>query len=90
VFCCSLIDKFVDRGEAANHGITDALDLCQSLTAMVKDGKSLKLRIHEFETEMRERTSWAVLMSRQACLDAHDFSSLNADSAILARRAVKA
>lgn len=78
------------RGEAANHGITDALDLCQSLTAMVKDGKSLKLRIHEFETEMRERTSWAVLMSRQACLDAHDFSSLNADSAILARRAVKA
>ncbi|KAG4411684.1 hypothetical protein IFR04_015182 [Cadophora malorum] len=78
------------RGEAANHGITDALDLCQSLTAMAKDGKSLKPRIHEFETEMRERTSWAVLMSRQACLDAHDFSSLNADSAILARRAVKA
>jgi hypothetical protein len=35
---------------------------------------------------MRDRTSWAVLMSRQACLDAHDFKNLNEGSAILARR----
>jgi len=43
--------------------------------------------IEKFETEMRDRSSWAVMMSRQACLDAHDFKSLTKDSAILARRA---
>ncbi len=42
--------------------------------------------IEKYETEMRDRTSWAVLMSRQACLDAHDFKNLNKESAILARR----
>jgi hypothetical protein len=36
-----------------------------------------------YETEMRERTRRAVLLSRQACLDAHDWDQLNEDSAIL-------
>jgi hypothetical protein len=55
----------------------------------VKGCKSQKTEIEAFEREMRDRTSWAVRMSRQACFDAHDFKSLNKDSAILARRAVK-
>lgn len=43
-----------------------------------------------YEEEMRERTSEAVLLSRQACFDAHDWKSLNADSAIIARRLERA
>jgi hypothetical protein len=39
---------------------------------------------------MRGRTSKAVLLSRQACLDAHDWSRLDENSAILARRALPA
>lgn len=76
-----------DRGEAANHGITDAHLLHDHLLAVSKGKVPQFESIQQYETEMRERTSWAVLMSRQACLDAHDFKNLKKDSAILARRA---
>ena len=79
-------DITTDRGEAANHGITDAHQLCDRLIAVSKGELSQQEAIEQFELEMRQRTSWAVAMSRQACLDAHDFKSLNKDSAILARR----
>jgi 2-polyprenyl-6-methoxyphenol hydroxylase-like FAD-dependent oxidoreductase len=76
----------VDRGEAANHGITDARLLHDQLVEVSKGEISQADVIEKYETEMRDRTSWAVLMSRQACLDAHDFKNLTKDSAILARR----
>jgi 2-polyprenyl-6-methoxyphenol hydroxylase-like FAD-dependent oxidoreductase len=75
-----------DRGEAANHGIKDAQKLCEKLVDIMKGGHDQKTKMIAYESEMRDRTSWAVMMSRQACLDAHDFKSLNKDSAILARR----
>lgn len=78
-----------DRGEAANHGITDAKHLHDHLMKVKQGEVDQQQAILDFETEMRERTSWAVLMSRQACMDAHDFKRLNKDSAILARRAEK-
>ena len=56
------------------------------LVALRKGGSTQVQAIHTFEAEMRERTRWGVLMSRRACLEAHDFKSLNKDSAILARR----
>jgi hypothetical protein len=56
------------------------------LLALSKGEISQAEAVEKFEGEMRERTSWGALMSRQACLDAHDFKSLNKDSAILARR----
>ncbi|RDW77439.1 hypothetical protein BP6252_05492 [Coleophoma cylindrospora] len=77
------------RGEAANHGITDARHLHDHLLKTHQGEIIQKDAILEFEKEMRERTSWAVMMSRQACMDAHDFKRLNKDSAILARRAEK-
>lgn len=53
----------------------------------LKQGEHTQVQaVEKFESEMRERASWGALMSRQACLDAHDFSSLDKDSAILARR----
>ena len=75
----------IDRGEAANHGITDAQMLHDQLLDVSCGRLSQVDAIKLFETEMRDRTSWAVLMSRQACMDAHDFKNLNKDSAILAR-----
>ena len=44
--------------------------------------------IVEYEEEMRERAAPAVLLSRQACLDAHDYHGLNENSAVLKRRAI--
>ncbi|KAI1357287.1 hypothetical protein F5Y08DRAFT_346910 [Xylaria arbuscula] len=79
------------RGEAANHGILDAYKLCETLEKVDsrERGWTLGHAVSEYEAEMRERTSAAVLLSRQACLDAHDFASLNEGSAVLKRRAVR-
>ncbi|KAF4634436.1 hypothetical protein G7Y89_g3680 [Cudoniella acicularis] len=77
------------RGEAGNHGIMDALKLKDQLLRVREAEVSQKSAVDDYENEMRERTVWAVKMSRQACLDAHDFKSLNKNSAILARRAQK-
>ena len=44
--------------------------------------------IDEFEKEMRDRTTRAVRLSRQACVDAHDWSRLDETSAILTKRAI--
>ncbi|OJJ08363.1 hypothetical protein ASPVEDRAFT_89588 [Aspergillus versicolor CBS 583.65] len=76
------------RGEACNHGILDAVHLVEAIEK-VYAGKNSKDAIDEYEAEMRERAQAAVLLSRQACLDAHDWESLNENSAILKRRALK-
>lgn len=75
------------RGEAANHGITDVKYLRDLLTEASKANLSPREAVGNYEEEMRGRSVWAVMISRQACLDAHDFKRLNKDSAILARRA---
>lgn len=77
------------RGEAANHGILDALRLCQVLDGVYKGDRSREEAILKYETELRNRTSAAVLLSRQACLDAHDWAGLNENSAVLKRRAIE-
>ncbi|CAF3568889.1 unnamed protein product [Fusarium graminearum] len=76
------------RGEAANHGILDAYRLTKALEAVYNQEEDCKKAIDEYETELRERTSVAVLLSRQACLDAHDWEGLNANSAVLKKRAI--
>ncbi|XMA15831.1 hypothetical protein WAI453_008622 [Rhynchosporium graminicola] len=73
------------RGEAANHGITDVQLLCERLFKVTIGESSQKEPINHCEAGMRERGSWAIIKSRQACLHAHDFKSVNKDSAILAR-----
>lgn len=76
------------RGEAANHGILDAYLLSRRL-AEARDGRATQAQaVAAYEAEMRERTVPAVLLSRQACLDAHDLHGLNEDSAVLKRRAI--
>ncbi|KAK8922885.1 putative FAD-dependent monooxygenase [Metarhizium anisopliae] len=81
------------RGEAANHGMLDAYNLVQSLKKMYSGEVSRKAVVDEYEEEMRDRTGGeegAVMLSRQACLDAHDFHGLNEKSAVLKKRAIKA
>ncbi len=76
------------RGEAANHGILDAYILARRIEEVYAGGKARAEAIVEYEEEMRERAAPAVLLSRQACLDAHDYHGLNENSAVLKRRAI--
>ncbi|KAJ5298080.1 hypothetical protein PENANT_c039G06734 [Penicillium antarcticum] len=78
------------RGEAANHGILDAYRLMQAIERIHSGSSNPSAAINEYENEMRDRTSRAVLLSRQACKDAHDWSRLDETSAILTKRAVLA
>lgn len=78
------------RGEAANHGMLDAYHLWQALKKTYTQQTPGPAAIDEFEREMRTRTRHAVGMSRQACFDAHDWSRLDENSAVLSKRAVNA
>ncbi|CAI7572840.1 unnamed protein product [Penicillium manginii] len=76
------------RGEAANHGLLDAYHLSEAIEKIYGGSSLASDAINEFETEMRERTSRAVRLSRQACRDAHDWTRLDETSAILTKRAI--
>ncbi|KAB8293043.1 hypothetical protein EYC80_007405 [Monilinia laxa] len=74
------------RGEGANHGILDAALLIDQLKR-VKAGKiTQKEAIYAYEAEMRPRTHEAVLKSRQAALDAHDWDALSESSPAIGGR----
>lgn len=78
------------RGEAGNHGILDAWHLLRQIKAVYTGEKTRAEAIDTYEKEMKERATPAVLLSRQACLDAHDFHGLNENSAVLKKRAINA
>lgn len=78
------------RGEAFNHGITDAARLSEGIVEAYQggyDADRLQEAVDRYEAEMRERTCEAVLLSRKACLDAHDINNLEADSPLVSKRA---
>ncbi|KAI9746357.1 MAG: hypothetical protein M1818_000069 [Claussenomyces sp. TS43310] len=75
------------RGEAANHGMTDAARLASQLVAIYEGKISPKEGIEQYEQEMRPRCHDAVLLSRRACLDAHNLNELKPDSPVVAKRA---
>jgi len=76
------------RGEAANHGIMDAFELSEALDDVYNGNVGLSQAISVYEATMRERVRPAVQLSRQACLDAHDWARLDETSALLTRRAI--
>ncbi|KAK7958677.1 Aromatic-ring hydroxylase-like protein [Apiospora saccharicola] len=76
------------RGEAANHGILDAYLLVKAITSIHNGEMEQKDAINAYEAELRRRTQPAVLLSREACLGAHDYDALNENSAVVRRRAV--
>lgn len=83
------------RGEGANHAVVDAgrlIDLLKPLYEADEPIKNdvMKAAMQEYEEEMVERTALAVLASRQACMDAHDFKRLNDQSPLVRRRLMRA
>lgn len=77
------------RGEAANHGIMDAAKLVDKLVEVHEGKVGLREAVDDYEEEVRARTRPAVLLSRKACIDAHDWkTAMGGESPLLARRAV--
>ena len=65
----------------------DAANLAEALKAVCDGKASLREAVSAYETEVRKRTVPAVHMSREACLDAHDWGKLRSgNSPILAKR----
>ncbi|KAJ5817876.1 hypothetical protein N7447_007884 [Penicillium robsamsonii] len=67
------------RGEGANNAIVDVLDLVKRVD-MHKPGsfdtEALKSSLAAYENDVFTRAEPSFLNSRQACLDAHDFSKI--------------
>lgn len=76
----------LDRGEAANYGLLDAFDLYNALHAIHAGKKEKNTAIGEYEKELLARSRAAVILSRQACLDGHEWGRLDGSSPILAAR----
>ena len=74
------------RGEGANHGILDAALLVDQLKKVKAGEITQKEVIDAYEAEMRPRAHEAVLKSRQAALDAHDWDVLTENSPIIGGR----
>ncbi|ETN42650.1 uncharacterized protein HMPREF1541_01807 [Cyphellophora europaea CBS 101466] len=70
------------RGEAANHGIYDAVKLVWELTRWRAGEQSLEQGLQQYQDEVVQRTHEAVLLSREACLECHDIDSLSEESAV--------
>ncbi|KAF2007434.1 FAD binding domain-containing protein [Amniculicola lignicola CBS 123094] len=75
------------RGEAANHGMMDAAKLKDQLKLWHEGKLDQQEAIEAYEKELIKRGHDAVLLSRQACLDAHDIRNLHADSPLVSKRA---
>ena len=60
--------------------------LLPALEANDEKSGALEKGIKDYNEEMITRTQPAVLNSRQACLDAHDYKSINNRSPLIARR----
>lgn len=80
------------RGEAANHGILDVEVLlghiCKVITRGGAEGygEGWGGAVAAYEEEMIRRTAAAVLTSRRACLDAHDYQRIGEESPLVNKR----
>ncbi|KAL8708411.1 MAG: hypothetical protein Q9220_006701 [cf. Caloplaca sp. 1 TL-2023] len=84
------------RGEAYNHGVADISVLLSNLLSAIpsvsEDGREIpsqstfKQAIDAYEAEMIQRTAPAVLTSRRACLDAHEYRRITDQSPLVSRR----
>ncbi|CAH0003184.1 unnamed protein product, partial [Clonostachys byssicola] len=81
------------RGEGANHAIVDVLDFVESVGPKFRNEDvgcdSLIESLNAYERSVVERARTGVLASRQACLDAHNWSRITSESPLLTRREMK-
>ncbi|KAJ5248617.1 hypothetical protein N7468_000068, partial [Penicillium chermesinum] len=80
------------RGEGANNAIVDVLDLVKQVD--MRDAQSftsgkLAASLAAYEKALFSRAEPSFLASRQACLDAHDFSKITEGSPLVAARVLK-
>lgn len=78
-----------DRGEGANHAILDVLDFKEILKPFLTQHSNpheVNKAIAHFYARIADRTRPAVLASRRACLDAHDYARINVTSPLLSKR----
>lgn len=68
------------RGEAANHGITDVSDLFKEVDQYFEGKITWNNAVSNYCAVVKARAGEAVLLSRQACVDAHDMSKIKVDS----------
>jgi 2-polyprenyl-6-methoxyphenol hydroxylase-like FAD-dependent oxidoreductase len=80
------------RGEAANHGIADVHLLVSHILPVLTKTNTESGEISEackaYTRGMVERAAPAVLRSRTACLDAHDYKKINDDSPLIQKRVI--
>lgn len=74
------------RGEGANHGILDAALLLEQLKKIWTGECEIAEGVGVYEKEMQERTHVAVLRSRQAAFDGHNWEAINDESALIGMR----
>ncbi|KAH6954300.1 hypothetical protein DER45DRAFT_632682 [Fusarium avenaceum] len=77
------------RGEGANHVILDVEDFVQRVVPVLKKGgevADLRNVLDEYEKAVVQRTRPAVLASRRACMDAHNWKMISEKSPLLTRR----
>lgn len=80
------------RGEGANNAIVDVRDLVKHVDMQNPgsfESDALSTALTSYEKEIFTRVQPSVLNSRQACLDAHDFSKIVAGSPLVAARVLQ-
>ncbi|THZ14444.1 hypothetical protein D6C89_10138 [Aureobasidium pullulans] len=78
--------RYLVRGEAANHGIQDAYDLWKNLKLVYYSGDNMRDAIQDYESKMTKRAVDAILLSRQACEDAHHYPVDKSSPLVTARK----
>ncbi|KAJ5937032.1 hypothetical protein N7466_003482 [Penicillium verhagenii] len=76
------------RGEGANNAIVDVLDLVEKVdlgNISALSSADLALSRAAYEDQIFSRVEPSVLASRQACLDAHDFSQIKGSPLVTPR-----
>lgn len=80
-----------DRGEGANHAVLDVADLVDTVVRPHLVGRhsrpaDLRAALDRYEAAVVRRARPAVLASRRACLDAHEWARITDESPLLSRR----
>ncbi|KAF5976982.1 zeaxanthin epoxidase chloroplastic [Fusarium coicis] len=74
------------RGEGANHVIFDVKDFVERVVPTLNSDGDLRFALDEYERAVISRTRPAVLASRRACLDAHNWKRISKTSPLLTKR----
>ena len=78
---------YLDRGEGANHAIYDIYEFSMRVTSHLTENlPELRMALDDFEDIVANRTRPAVMASRRACLDAHNWTRVTKESPLFLKR----